>query len=70
MAPGLIQTEMISSLPREVIDPVLDQNAGATAAGPRIGTVEEVAHVVAFLASRGASWVSGATISVSGGRSN
>lgn len=35
----------------------------------RFGTVEEVANVVAFLASAKASWVVGATINVDGGQS-
>lgn len=35
----------------------------------RFGTVEEVANVVAFLASEKASWVVGATLNVDGGQS-
>ncbi|MCI1693081.1 SDR family NAD(P)-dependent oxidoreductase [Aneurinibacillus aneurinilyticus] len=35
----------------------------------RFGTVEEIAHVVVFLASEKASWVVGATLNVDGGQS-
>lgn len=37
--------------------------------GGRFGTVEEVANVVAFLASEKASWVVGASLNVDGGQS-
>ncbi|NAS63821.1 3-oxoacyl-ACP reductase, partial [Pseudomonas syringae pv. actinidiae] len=33
----------------------------------RLGQAEEIAHVVAFLASEGAGYVTGATIPVNGG---
>ncbi|WP_096201672.1 SDR family NAD(P)-dependent oxidoreductase [Bacillus sp. FJAT-45350] len=36
----------------------------------RFGTVEEVANVVVFLASKKSSWVVGATLNVDGGQSN
>jgi 3-oxoacyl-[acyl-carrier protein] reductase len=36
----------------------------------RFGTVEEVADLVTFLASRRASWVTGACIVVDGGQSH
>lgn len=34
----------------------------------RIGVPDDVAQVVAFLASEGARWVTGSTVSASGGR--
>jgi 3-oxoacyl-[acyl-carrier protein] reductase len=33
----------------------------------RLGTVDEIAHVVAFLAEEGSRWINGDTISATGG---
>ena len=61
--PGSIDTPM-----QHVDNPpeVVAKAAAGTALG-RLGTPEEVAAVVVFLASSHASFVSGATVMVSGG---
>ena len=61
VAPGFIETEMTGELPEEI-------QAGILARIPqgRMGTPEEVADVVSFLASR-ASYVNGCVLHVNGG---
>src|SRR6201991_2724585 len=62
VAPGYIDTEMTRALDERI-------QAGALEFIPakRIGTAEEVAGVVSFLASEDASYISGAVIPVDGG---
>jgi 3-oxoacyl-[acyl-carrier protein] reductase len=61
VAPGFIDTDMTEELPDEVKAAVL-----ARIPQQRMGTPEEVADVVAFLATRG-SYVNGTVIHVNGG---
>lgn len=63
IAPGLIDTAMMR---KGLNDSARRQMEEATPL-KRFGTPEEVASVVAFLASDAASFISGATINVSGG---
>lgn len=62
VTPGFIDTDMTRELPQT-------QRDSLTAQIPlgRLGQAEEIAHVVAFLASEGAGYVTGATIPVNGG---
>jgi 3-oxoacyl-[acyl-carrier protein] reductase len=62
VSPGLIPTDLTAGLPQEVKDALVR----LTALG-RIGSVEEVANVVAFLASDEASYITGQVIAVDGG---
>ncbi|HEV8530610.1 MAG TPA: 3-oxoacyl-[acyl-carrier-protein] reductase [Methylomirabilota bacterium] len=62
VAPGYVPTDLTAGLPEEVRERIV----GLTAYG-RMGTAEEVASVVAFLASDAASYVTGQIIAVDGG---
>jgi len=62
VAPGFIRTEMTDSLPEKVREYFLQQVPMA-----RIGQPEEVAEVVYWLCSEGASYVTGQVIHVNGG---
>lgn len=62
VAPGLIETDMIKSIPEKI----LQQQLGATPLG-RVGTVEEVAAAVVFLASPAARYITGHVLQVDGG---
>jgi NAD(P)-dependent dehydrogenase (short-subunit alcohol dehydrogenase family) len=66
VAPGIIASERVQAKFETYTD---DERAAIHARVPlgRIGTVEEVASVVAFLASPGASYVHGALIDINGG---
>jgi len=62
VAPGVIETEMTADWPTQVRESLLRQIPLG-----RFGRPEEVAEVVVFLVSEGASYVTGATIDINGG---
>ncbi len=62
VAPGFIETAMTADLP----DAVKEKMVGNIPAG-RMGTPEEIASAVAYLASGEASYVTGQTLHVNGG---
>lgn len=59
VAPGFIKTAMTEELNENELKKLIPMN--------RFGTPEEVAHVVNFLASENASYVTGEVISINGG---
>ena len=62
VAPGFISTDMTDALPEEQVSTMLEQIALG-----RLGEAEEVAGMVAFLASKQASYITGETININGG---
>jgi 3-oxoacyl-[acyl-carrier protein] reductase len=62
IAPGLIESEVISKMPEEKVELIIK----STSLG-RIGKPEEVAQVVLFLASEHSNYITGQTIIVDGG---
>ena len=62
VAPGFIETEMTAELPDAARQGIIDQ----TPLG-RIGSPEEVAAAVVFLASEEASYITGQVLRVNGG---
>lgn len=63
VGPGAIRTRAHDRLPKETIDKI----RGSVPMG-FVGVPEDVAHVVSFLASEGARYVTGQTVLIDGGR--
>lgn len=61
--PGPVQSDMLDNIPKDIID----MQKAWTPVEKRLGTVEEVAKIVAWLASEDSSWVTAQVISASGG---
>jgi 3-oxoacyl-[acyl-carrier protein] reductase len=62
VAPGFIATDMTAALPEEVASRYMERIPLK-----RFGTAEDIAATVAFLASEGASYITGQVIGVNGG---
>ncbi|OOF35253.1 3-oxoacyl-ACP reductase FabG [Salinivibrio costicola] len=62
VAPGFIETPMTANLP----DKVIDMMKGKTPLG-RMGTAQDIANAISFLASDNASFITGQTLKVDGG---
>jgi acetoacetyl-CoA reductase len=69
VAPGFIVTDMTAATAARIGMPFDDFQAAAASQIPvrRVGQPEDVAHVIAFLCSEGAGFVSGQVIYVAGG---
>lgn len=64
VAPGFVETEMTASMPESVLE-----NAKNSIPLKRIGSVEDIANTVVFLASENANYITGQVICVDGGMS-
>jgi 3-oxoacyl-[acyl-carrier protein] reductase len=62
IAPGLIESEVVSTMPKEKVEAILKSSSLG-----RIGKPEEVAQAVLFLASEHSNYITGQTIVVDGG---
>ena len=60
--PGVIETETVLGMPAEILE-----SARTLAPARRGGSVDEVAHLVAFLASDEAGFINGAEVDIDGG---
>jgi acetoacetyl-CoA reductase len=63
IAPGYIDTEMVQAVPEKVLEGIIAQIPVG-----RLGTAEEIAKCVAFLASGEAGFMTGATLTINGGQ--
>ena len=63
IAPGYIDTDMVAAVPA----PVLEKIVAKIPVG-RLGQADEIARGVAFLASDGAAFITGSTLSINGGQ--
>ncbi|MBU6234540.1 MAG: acetoacetyl-CoA reductase [Alphaproteobacteria bacterium] len=63
ICPGYIETEMTGAMKQEVLDSII-----RTIPVARMGKPQEIADIVAFLASDKASFITGATITANGGQ--
>ena len=61
VAPGIIETDMMKAVPKEVIDPMIAQVPLR-----RLGQPEDIANAYVFLASDEASYITGVVLSVDG----
>ncbi len=62
VAPGLIESEVVSKMPKEKLEAIIKSSSLG-----RVGKPEEVAQAVLFLASEHSNYITGQTIVVDGG---
>jgi acetoacetyl-CoA reductase len=63
IAPGYIDTDMVSAVPDEVLQKIV-----ARIPVGRLGNAEEIARGVAFLCAENAGFITGSTLSINGGQ--
>lgn len=70
VAPGAVDTYMVATLKKEINSKsIFDKRMKEAHPIGRIGKPEEIANLVCFLASEEASFMTGVTVPVDGGRS-
>jgi 3-oxoacyl-[acyl-carrier protein] reductase len=70
VAPGFIETDMTTGgLASQGLNGIVDEVVAATIVG-RVGTPEDIAHAVAFLASPESGFITAQTLTVDGGRTD
>lgn len=62
IAPGYIVTDMVKSVPEDALNQIISQIPVG-----RLGEPEEIARCVVFLADKGASFITGSTLTINGG---
>ncbi|MBT4268550.1 MAG: SDR family oxidoreductase [Deltaproteobacteria bacterium] len=60
--PGMINTEMVQKMPQDIID-----GAMRTIPAGRFGDMDDVGHLIAFLASDKSGYINGVELSIDGG---
>ncbi len=63
VAPGYIDTEMVAAVPEGILQKIIDRIPVK-----RLGTAEEIARAITFLAADEAGFITGSTLSVNGGQ--
>jgi 3-oxoacyl-[acyl-carrier protein] reductase len=61
--PGPVQTQLMDKIPKDYIQ----MQKAQTPVENRLGTVDDIAQIVAWLADEGSRWISGQVLSASGG---
>ncbi|MEM9988520.1 MAG: 3-oxoacyl-ACP reductase, partial [Pseudomonadota bacterium] len=63
IAPGYIGTDMVAAMDQKVLDSIVSQIPVG-----RLGTPEEMAHMVSFLVGEHSGFITGATMTANGGQ--
>jgi len=61
--PGPVQTQLLDKIPKDYVE----MQKAQTPVENRLGTVDDIAQIVAWLASEESRWISGQVLSASGG---
>ncbi|KAH7010419.1 hypothetical protein EDB80DRAFT_868938 [Ilyonectria destructans] len=64
--PGPVATDMWNATPPESL-PGIQHFIESTPAAPRVGEVDDIVQIVAFLCEEGSRWVTGSTVCANGG---